>query len=1692
MTPEQWAGLNKPELAQAMAGMVTMVQTSQQQVGQLSAAVQQLTSKPAAPPVSRTIMSKPAPKDKLTLGKMSGASKAHNLLVWFMNTDASIAGAGGDVSKVEEWRAHIDASYNATLPDEVKNAASVAELQKELLISAGAHGIQLLLHEREENEDALVFTRAFRFACKLIGKNAEEKDIVEIFMKVFKPTGTYQQLLIRRLDKELTMKDIEAYVRVIRDMEQPVTASTPPAAAVSSDRCSNCYKPGHFARDCRSATVCDACGKAGHRRHDCWEGQGGRGRGGGQDSSRGYRGGGQRGGMQRGRGGRGGSYRGSRGGRSGGRGGSQSYSAATNTNHGQDWEEVEEETHEGEDKTFFNYALRQALQRVGVVATTVTPMTAELRIEGRRLRVIIDTGSVVSLITRATLLRICPKPHYEAPGVHISSVDGSDVKITGAVRLLVNLPEPTQVRFLVTEQLPSEALIGMDVLNRLIPQISLGEKRMKFSRGNIKVTTTTAEAAKNIHTAVAVTAEETTRIPANSAAFVPIGGAIHSLSAEGEGRRPFLLQPILNVDFNELPADCLIVPALVNFEGNLSSVLVHNTTDKECTVEKGKTIAIAKRADEGVLQRQASLAMTRGKTAGGVGRKDDVVTHEQIKTHVRTMKGLDPEQKKRVEELLLKYRDIFRNSLTTAGGAKVEPMRINTETERPIRAPIYVKSPKEEKTMHDEVDKLLDAGVIRDSKSPWNAPVIIVPKKDGGLRFCVDFRRLNDATKKEVYPMPRIDRALEHLSGSQWYSTFDMLSGYWQVKLTPDTIEKTAFSVPGKGHFEFVVVPMGATNAPAHFQRVMDLALHGLTWGICLVYLDDIIVFSNTFDEQVARLDTLLGRLKSLNMLLKFSKCKFFLQEIEFLGHVVSGKGVKPDQRKVEAIARCQPPKNVKELRSFLGAVNHFRRFIHRCAQREMPLLELLRRENKWVWGPGQQASFEDLRTCLMTPPILRHANFSKPFIVFTDASDTTISATLMQREENGLVVVSYWSKALTPTERRYGAPQRELLAVVQATKQFRRYLYGSNFVVWTDQKSLVDMLGTELRRKELEPGTTGRLLLKLTPFMPYMTIKWIEGKKNVVADALTRAPFISEEVISAFIGRDGVATEANVVATIAALRPANQVATVNLRDIAAKQHADTELRELIDFMQDKGVPKDKERAAKVAALARHMVIEDGVLYMTMYPRPSRAIPEVPYQLAIPKGELREQLLEEYHAAPLGGHLGRKKVLQRLGEKYWWPSMSEDVTHTVESCRVCQERRMPRVRFGEMQPIEVTEPFDTWTIDFAGPFTTTDAGNKHIFVMVDNASKAVELKATKTNTMEDAANAICERVISRYGAPRVFISDQAAIFTSGLMKRLCTALGTKQHLSLAHHPQSHGQVERTIRTVEQMISAYTSVHQRDWDSQLWKVEGALRMTPNETTGVSPFRMLHGLEAKLPIDHAFEGIQRNDDTGSRDRSEVVIQKSDNESVSEYMGMIAERRAKLISQRAEETRQTVVKNVKDAKEKQKEHHDQRHKKPSADLDVGKLVMCEKKTQEIPATSRKLTRPFEGPYKVTEAPNNLNRKIQLVSNPAKQLTVHVERLKPFVEDGNVLTGREDDEYDIGEILQERKGKKGMEYLVRWKGYTAKYDTWEPVENFDMECDAMLKFKQRPAEQRRQPATQARKRPMAKARASFSVGTR
>ena len=348
---------------------------------------------------------------------------------------------------------------------------------------------------------------------------------------------------------------------------------------------------------------------------------------------------------------------------------------------------------------------------------------------------------------------------------------------------------------------------------------------------------------------------------------------------------------------------------------------------------------------------------------------------------------------------------------------------------------------------------------------------------------------------------------------------------------------------------------MGATNAPAHFQRVMDLALAGLNWSICLVYLDDVLVFGRTWSEHMERLDAVLQRFKDANILLKFGKCEFFQRELTFLGHVISPEGIRPDPSKVSAVRECEAPKNVKELRRFIGMVNYFRRFIHHFADRAEPLLCMMRGGIKWNWGAAQQKAFEDLKECLVSPPVMQYPNREKPYILHADASKVATGAVLLQRDASGnFVVIAYHSKTLTDAERRYDTGERELLAITDAVKTWRRYLYGAQFEAWTDHEPLPGVLGSIHSRKVIDSPRLARLAQKLAPYLPEMTVKWVKGAKNVIADALSRTPFARLRVAT---------SQASDVAT-------QEYSPLEEADMRTLQGADPDLRALRDFLLSK------------------------------------------------------------------------------------------------------------------------------------------------------------------------------------------------------------------------------------------------------------------------------------------------------------------------------------------------------------------------------------------------------------------------------------------------------------------------------------------------------------------------------------------
>ena len=415
--------------------------------------------------------------------------------------------------------------------------------------------------------------------------------------------------------------------------------------------------------------------------------------------------------------------------------------------------------------------------------------------------------------------------------------------------------------------------------------------------------------------------------------------------------------------------------------------------------------------------------------------------------------GLTPEEVARVRSCILQARDVF--ALTKGELGEVDEIlhHIETGDSPPVRQPPrrvpFARRPE----ISRMVNEMLHTQVIQESKSPWASPVVLVQKKDGSLHFCMDYRRLNAVTRKDVYPLPRIDDLLDQLSGKRVFSTLDAHSGYWQIRMHETSREKTAF-VTMNGLYEFRVMPFGLCNAPATFQRLMQKTLTGLGGDqpFCSVYIDDVIVFSKTVEEHLDHLAQVFNRLRKIGLKLHPQKCSFTHPKVLYLGHIISSEGIAPNPDKVRAVREFQIPTNARAVREFLGIAGYYRRFVPNFAKVAGPLHALTRQQVPFVWTPKCQEAFEKLKELLVSPPVLAYPCFAKPFVLHTDASGLGLGAVLEQEQDDGqLHPVAYASRTLSKHERNYGITDLEALGVVWAAKHFRAYLLGHKCLVYTD-----------------------------------------------------------------------------------------------------------------------------------------------------------------------------------------------------------------------------------------------------------------------------------------------------------------------------------------------------------------------------------------------------------------------------------------------------------------------------------------------------------------------------------------------------------------------------------------------------------------------------------------------------------------
>ena len=816
--------------------------------------------------------------------------------------------------------------------------------------------------------------------------------------------------------------------------------------------------------------------------------------------------------------------------------------------------------------------------------------------------------------------------------------------------------------------------------------------------------------------------------------------------------------------------------------------------------------------------------------------------------------------------------------------------------------------------------------------------------------------------------MPRIDSTLDTLSGAQWFSTLDLLSGYWQVEVEEADRPKTAFCTT-EGLFQFKVMPFGLSNAPATFQRVMDLALAGLQWSQCLVYMDDVIVLGKTFEEHLDNLRSVFHRLREAGLKLKPCKCAFFRQSVKYLGHVISREGVAADPEKIEKVATWPIPTSTKELQRFIGFASYYRRFIRDFAEIAKPLHQMTEKATPFKWTTECHDAFQELRRRLVSTPILAHPDFSRPFILDTDASDTGLGAVLSQLDDQGREhVIAYGSRLLSKPERQYCVTRRELLAVVFFSQHFRPYLLGRRFLLRTDHGALVWL--QNFRDPE---GQLARWLERLQE-LDFEAVHR-KGKNHTNADALSRLPCKQ-------CGRDShntvsVFQESSHITSFSSPPPLSQIAATSLQvlqvpdvlSVRQKQLADSTLGKLLQA-REAGEKPDMEGQCISRATRRllqiwdQLVVQNGVLCRKFADTDGIG---VTLQVLIPHA-LREEVLSNMHESPLAGHLGVDKTLARLRERFYWPGYHDDVKDWCNRCASCAARKnpVPTTR-APLQSIKTGYPLQLVAMDIMGPFPESEAGNTHILVVADYFTRWTEAYAIPNQEAVTVAKKLTEEFFLRFSPPEQLHSDQGRNFESALIAEICKLLGIKKSRTTPYHPQSDGLVERLNRTILSMLATSANEHPFSWEDQLRSVCLAYNTSVHPTTTYTPFFLMFGRQVRMPIDLMY---------GTPSPAPV--------SVAEY--------ASNLRQALESAYANVRERMDRKLDREKELYDRKvHGKP---LEIGDLVWL-----HCPAVprghSKKLHRPWSGPHRVVSKISEQVFRIQHYQNRQRQV-VHFNRLK------------------------------------------------------------------------------------------------
>lgn len=744
------------------------------------------------------------------------------------------------------------------------------------------------------------------------------------------------------------------------------------------------------------------------------------------------------------------------------------------------------------------------------------------------------------------------------------------------------------------------------------------------------------------------------------------------------------------------------------------------------------------------------------------------------------------------QSLLDKYHDVFAEPKGMPPPRSCDHQIPLLPGAQPFSIRPYRHAPALKDEIERQVKELLESGVVQPSTSPFSSPVILVKKRDQTWRLCVDYRHLNALSCKTKFPLPVIDELLDELSGAAWFSKLDLRAGYHQIRLADGEAYKTAFQTH-QGHFEYKVMSFGLSGAPATFQRAMNTTLEPLLRKCALVFFDDILVYSPTLSQHLLDLESVLALLRKDQWQVKLSKCSFAQQQLSYLGHVISSRGVATEEDKVRAVRDWLTPTTAKQLRGFLGLAGYYRKFVRHFGMICRPLTSLLKKGALFIWTSECAEAFESLKQALITAPVLALPDFSKTFVIETDACDRGIGAVLQQDGHP----IAFLSKALGPRASGLSAYEKECMAILEAIEHWRSYLQLGEFEIRTDQRSLV-----HLEAQRLTTVWQHKAFTKLMGLQYRICYK--KGADNRAADALSRRAHEPGEELMA----------------ISECKPAW------LEDVLAGYSNNPQAQQLLAELT-------VSHEQGPFSLTRGLIRYKGKIWLGG------------------NDKLQQQVTQALHDSPIGGHSGYPVTVARIKQHFAWPRMRSTVKEYVQGCTICQQSKPDRSKYpGLLQPLETPDAaWDVATLDFIEGLPTS-CKYSCILVVVDKLTRYAHfIPLAHPFTAQIVAQAYMDAVFKLHGMPLALVSDRDKIFTSQFWQHLFRMSGTQLRMSTAYHPQSDGQTERVNQCLETYLRCFTHACPRQWSKWLALAEYWYNTSTHSSLGKSPFRVLYGREPR---------------------------------------------------------------------------------------------------------------------------------------------------------------------------------------------------------------------------------------------------